>query len=57
MLDDTILPNTTEMWIESEKKSDLSCEMSGGNVCVKYSFYYNKAGKFLIRVFLAEQIM
>ncbi|XP_037028226.1 uncharacterized protein LOC119068653 [Bradysia coprophila] len=36
------LPNTTYMW-NDPAKFDFACPMIQGNICVKYSYYYNHA--------------
>lgn len=39
------IPNITHMWINNTR-SDIACRMAPENVCVKYSYYYNNAGKY-----------
>lgn len=37
------------MWLNNNR-SDITCRMTPESVCVKYSYYYNSAGKYIIYI-------
>lgn len=41
-------PDTNQLWETfKSNRSHIACRLAPGDVCVKYSYIYNKAGEFL----------